>query len=190
MTRIEQLAAAAVLAWQKRCLAKAGAGYVKFVEANSAFEVEMVELIRALADGQMGEASDPNYCPDGERHKWSVPVNGAPCVQPGCKAVKDTLVNNPEPPVSVLREADGLIFGPRRGSYGHPLDDFSRTGRMWGAILGLAEPVTAEQVGLCMVAVKISRECNAPKRDNRVDGAGYFGTVDMVVEERARRADK
>jgi len=26
-----------------------------------------------------------------------------------------------------------------------------------------------------------------PKRDNLVDGAGYFGTVQMVRDERARR---
>ena len=31
-----------------------------------------------------------------------------------------------------------------------------------------------------MVGVKISREANSPKRDNRVDGAGYFETLEMV----------
>lgn len=87
---------------------------------------------------------------------------------------------------TALQEAQRLIYGDRNADYGHPLDDFTRTGRMWGAILGTAD-VPAEKVGLCMAAVKISRECNHPKRDNTVDLAGYAGCVEMVKEERARR---
>jgi hypothetical protein len=86
---------------------------------------------------------------------------------------------------SILLEADRLVNGDRQESYGHPIDDFSRTAQMWSAILGT--PVTAEQVGLCMCAVKISRQCNRPKRDSMVDLAGYAATVQMVIEERARR---
>ena len=40
-----------------------------------------------------------------------------------------------------------------------------------------------------MTGVKISREVNQPKRDNRTDGAGYWGCLDKVVEERKRRSD-
>ena len=87
---------------------------------------------------------------------------------------------------SVLLEAQGLVHGDRQASYGHPLHDFSRTAMMWSAILGTT--VTAEQVGLCMCAVKISRQCNAPKRDNLVDLAGYAETVQMVINERKRLA--
>ena len=88
--------------------------------------------------------------------------------------------------MSILLEAQGLVHGDRQVMYGHPLDDFSRTAAMWSAILGV--PVTAEQVGLCMCAVKISRQCNSPKRDNLVDLAGYAETVQMVADERKRRA--
>lgn len=87
--------------------------------------------------------------------------------------------------MNILEEANGLVNGARQGDYGHPLDDFTRTAAMWSAILG--HPVTPEQVGLCMCAVKISRQCNRPKRDNLVDLAGYAATVDMVIEEKARR---
>ena len=51
---------------------------------------------------------------------------------------------------------------------------------MWSAILG--QEVTPAQVGLCMIAVKVSRECHKPKRDNLVDIAGYAETVRMVRE--------
>lgn len=94
------------------------------------------------------------------------------------------VANDPRPPENILQEANRLIYGDRQSSYGHPIEDFTRTGRMWGAILGTAD-VPPEKVGLCMVALKISRECNAPKRDNLVDGAGYFGTVALVRERQA-----
>ena len=86
---------------------------------------------------------------------------------------------------TILDEAKELIYGARQGAYGHPFDDFSKTGLIWQAILGV--PVTPEQVALCLVGVKISREVNKHKRDNLVDGAGYFGTLELVVQERERR---
>jgi hypothetical protein len=86
---------------------------------------------------------------------------------------------------TILEEAQRLVHGDRQAAYGHPIEDFTRTAAIWSAILGA--PVTAEQVGLCMIGVKISRQCNTPKRDNMTDAAGYAETVQMVVEERARR---
>lgn len=94
-------------------------------------------------------------------------------------------VEKPEP--SVTLEAHGLVNGQRQSDYGHPLDNFTQIGQMWAAILGVPE-VTAEQVGLMMVATKVSRQCHRPKRDNLVDMAGYAETVDMVVNERERRS--
>jgi hypothetical protein len=89
--------------------------------------------------------------------------------------------------MNILEEANSLVSGDRQSNYGHPLDDFSRTAKMWSAILGVE--ISAEQVGLCMVAVKISRQVNKPKRDNLVDAAGYSATVQMCVDERLRREE-
>lgn len=86
---------------------------------------------------------------------------------------------------SILNEAKRIVHGERGENYGHPFEDFSRTAQIWSAILGI--DVTPEQVALCMIGVKISREINRPKRDNIVDGAGYFETLDMVKQERMRR---
>jgi hypothetical protein len=38
-----------------------------------------------------------------------------------------------------------------------------------------------------MIAVKLSRECNKPGHDNRVDVAGYVETLDMVVEKQSQQ---
>jgi len=86
---------------------------------------------------------------------------------------------------SILFEAHNLVHGVRGEDYGHPYEDFSRTAKIWSAILGV--DVTPEQVALCMIGVKISRECNKPKRDNRIDIAGYAETLDMVVNYREHR---
>lgn len=94
---------------------------------------------------------------------------------------------------TTLGEADRLINGARQADYGHPFDDFTVSGRVLAAYLsawlGYEVPdVPPEIVALFMAGgVKASREIHRPKRDNRVDGPGYWGCLDMVVDERARR---
>ena len=89
----------------------------------------------------------------------------------------------PEPvEVNALRKAERLIYGDRNADYGHPLDDFQRSATIWGAILGCE--VSPEQVGLCMIGVKISREVNKHTADNIVDMAGYAGCIDRVVRRK------
>ena len=89
---------------------------------------------------------------------------------------------------SILQEADQLINGDRNYTYDHPLDNFNRIKKGWEVIFDCE--LTEEQVGLAMAWVKIARESYKHKRDNLTDGAGYLGTIEMVIKERELRANK
>ena len=87
--------------------------------------------------------------------------------------------------MTILDEAKNLVYGDRQADYGHPLDNFTTIARLWSVILGV--DITAEQVALCMVQVKIARQLWRPKRDNLVDACGYAATLELVQDERKRR---
>lgn len=86
---------------------------------------------------------------------------------------------------SALQEAQRLVHGARDQDYGHPIEDYTRTGRIWGALLGLPD-IDPRICCLMMAGVKLSREIHKPKRDNRVDLAGYAECAQMVAEKQGK----
>jgi len=86
---------------------------------------------------------------------------------------------------SVLDEAKQITGGVRHDDYGHPRDDFDKTARMWTGVLADklrdGAEVTAMDIPLCMIAVKLARQVHRHKRDNLVDIAGYARTAAMVA---------
>ena len=101
-------------------------------------------------------------------------------------ADKLDLVFLPPKDESVAAEADRIVSTDRGADYGHPLDDFGKIIRAAEG-LGIGHPHTEEEHAIYMILVKLSREVNHGKRDNRVDICGYAKTLDMVIEERERR---
>lgn len=94
-----------------------------------------------------------------------------------------------EPPQSesILDEAKRITEGVRRAEYGAPADDFGRAAYMWTGILARklrdGQSITAMDIPLCMVAIKLARQSHHHKRDNLVDIAGYARTAAMVAGE-------
>ena len=85
-------------------------------------------------------------------------------------------------PESVLQEAQRIIHGPRRATYGHPLENFSDIAKGWEVILKC--DVVAEDVALCMAWLKICRHNHGGDRDSLVDLAGYAGCIDLISAAR------
>jgi len=98
----------------------------------------------------------------------------------------------PASPESVIKEADRIVHASRQADYGHPFDNWSLTADLFTAALRPklreGERITAETAVLLMELVKVARELHRPKRDTRVDLAGYAEVLDMIVTERERRA--
>ena len=80
----------------------------------------------------------------------------------------------------LLHDAEDAVNGDRNVQYGDPNQDFRRTAEFWSAYLGV--PITAQQVGMMQILLKVSRSVWSPyKRDHYLDIAGYaacaYGTV-------------
>lgn len=79
---------------------------------------------------------------------------------------------------TILVEADEAINGDRSRDYGTVTENFNNIAKMWSVIL--KKEVTADEVGLCMISMKVARQLNTYKRDNLVDIAGYAGTLEKL----------
>jgi hypothetical protein len=88
-----------------------------------------------------------------------------------------------EPPETVVQEAHRIVHGGRQKEYGHPYDNDRRTAGMLRARFGW--DVKVSDVWQIMVIVKLSRETTQPKRDTRVDVAGYAAVGDLVQQRLA-----
>ena len=82
---------------------------------------------------------------------------------------------------NILHEA-GAITSQRQRAYGHPVVNFQRIADFWNIQLAnkLSAPITARDVGLMMISVKLAREIHAPARDNLIDIAGYAQCIGSI----------
>lgn len=64
--------------------------------------------------------------------------------------------------------------------YGTPAENFGRIAGIWGVVLGVE--ITPEQVGLCMLGVKLARLVETPDDpDSLADLAGYAATLELLA---------
>jgi hypothetical protein len=91
--------------------------------------------------------------------------------------------------VSVAYEAQSIVLGARRYDYGHPIDNFTLIANLWNATMGhkMNEPLDIRDVAMMMIQIKVAREYNAPKQDNRIDIAGYALAYDESLHEAEAR---
>ncbi len=90
--------------------------------------------------------------------------------------------------MTVLEEAQTLVYGDREASYSPPQRDYAKTAKMWsGLLLEKLRPgceITPLEAVLMMACVKMAREVYRHKRDNIVDAAGYLACAERITEDR------
>ncbi len=85
------------------------------------------------------------------------------------------------PKPSVCQQAHALTTGDRKDVYGHPSENFGNIAKLWSTYLG--REITAEQVAVCQILVKVERLRHAPGHlDSIVDVAGYANCMGMILE--------
>lgn len=95
---------------------------------------------------------------------------------------------------NLLVEADQLINGQRQTDYGDKLQNFSQIAMGFQMVLATklqpGQQISAEDVTLCMMQVKIARLAKSPDhRDSILDVAGYAGCYGKLQEERKNGAE-
>ena len=83
---------------------------------------------------------------------------------------------------TILEEAQKLVYGERARSYGSAAESYGRIAKMFSTLTG--KEMLPSEAAMFMILVKLDREQYSPKRDNRVDGAGYFAVLDMIQEDK------
>ena len=87
---------------------------------------------------------------------------------------------------SVCEEAIRVVKD-REPLYGDPTPGYRRLAALWSAVLGIE--ITPQQVALCMILMKVSRESGKHHWDNLVDIAGYAENLGRMMQNETRPTD-
>ena len=83
----------------------------------------------------------------------------------------------------ILDDAKAVVAS-RGNDYGHVEENWERTAKILNGILEakLKSPLSAADVGMMMIGVKMARLSNAPEhRDTQIDIAGYAALLSEVA---------
>jgi hypothetical protein len=123
-------------------------------------------------------------CRDAKAHVW---LQGRCLVCGLSQSLFTTPPPTPPPPTmphahALYEQAEDLICGDRRTAYGEVHQSFTRLAHAMTAVLlhKLKEPITKQEACLLLEALKLCRESNNPKRDNRLDGVNYWGLLEEL----------
>jgi hypothetical protein len=93
--------------------------------------------------------------------------------------------DNNEVKVSVLKEANKIIYGDREQTYGKPSKNLDTIAKMWNAYIGAVDKrdLNSKDVACLMILLKTARLANQPDhRDSIVDICGYAALIERCDE--------
>ena len=93
--------------------------------------------------------------------------------------------DNNEAKVSVLKEANKIIYGDREQTYGKPSRNLDTIAKMWNAYLSAVDKrdLNAKDIAVMMILLKSARLANQPShRDSVVDICGYAALIERCDE--------
>jgi len=89
--------------------------------------------------------------------------------------------------MSVLKEANTIIYGDREKTYGHPSKNLKTIAKMWNAYLdakSVKGELNAKDVASMMILLKTARLANdQTHRDSVVDICGYAALIERCDED-------
>jgi len=84
---------------------------------------------------------------------------------------------------NILKIAQDLIKGDRANDYGDKTITHSNIATLWSDYLG--HPISAHDVAICMILLKIARLKTAHKEDSYIDIAGYAAiAAEIEIKDR------
>lgn len=72
-----------------------------------------------------------------------------------------------------------LVDGDRQDAYGEPVEHCEKVAGVWRSMFGW--DVDGHKFAIAMAALKLVREANLPKKDSRIDTAGWMEIADRIV---------
>lgn len=126
-----------------------------------------------------GPALNVRRCPD-EGCRMDMPCNRTVChffidKRPASKPKEATTAS------SICQTAADLTGGDRAKTHGDKVANHNNIATLWSAFLGV--PITAQQVALMMVLLKVARtKAGTHNPDDYVDMAGYAGVSGEIAE--------
>lgn len=90
-----------------------------------------------------------------------------------------------------IEQANLIIHGERNEDYGPMSEGFNKTASIWTALLSnklkIGVNITAQDVCILMMGLKLSRESFKHKDDNLVDTIGYAEILGIIQEEENKK---
>jgi|TARA_R110000868_G_scaffold187462_2_gene429988 hypothetical protein len=90
---------------------------------------------------------------------------------------------------NILKIAKELIQGDRASDYGNKITTHTNIANLWSEYLG--HPVSAHDVAICMILLKIARLKTKHKEDSYIDIAGYAAiAAEIEIDDRVSKINK